>query len=496
MHPDTIDVRGDGMRFGRQSVDMPERSAMVQRMVMRTNEPADAPATVAGDPDDNPMRAAIETVLIIGGFVAMLFVLPHYSWADGEVRYSQLTAMLTHGTMPDTKYSMMGPIFAVPFCLVGKAFGSQDWWALRYNTFLLIGGVAFFYLALRGKVSARLLRTFILLLVFGSMFPFHQTMFYGEVFTTVLVMTGTIAIVIGKVRPGWIAAVLGVVNTPATLPALTLLTTREIWSTRRLRWALAVPAVIGLILLEAWIRRGNPFTTGYEDNNFGRRTIMPYSGLPGFSYPLFFGLLSLTLSFGKGLLFFAPGLFLPVRARLKDLGGQCKGIELTRLYDLWMTFVIGLMLTYGMYWAWSGSQFWGPRYLLFASVPASFALAIRLFRAGPSVVADIVTVAALMMSLWAGLNGAVYGDVNWPDVCWPDGGHYSDPICFYTPEFSALWYPFVAHHAFTLRTDQWIYLVYGLIVAIYMMWRPAAHLARKAGGRLVPILVRAKSLRW
>ena len=62
------------------------------------------------------------------------------------------------------------------------------------------------------------------------------------------------------------------------------------------------------ILLEAWIRRGSPFATGYE-NERGLRTLLPYSGLPGFTYPFVLGVLSSLFSFGKGLLFFAPGCF-------------------------------------------------------------------------------------------------------------------------------------------------------------------------------------------
>jgi hypothetical protein len=197
---------------------------------------------------------------------------------------------------------------------------------------------------------------------------------------------------------------------------------------------------------------------------------MPYSGLPGFSYPIFFGVLSLVLSFGKGLLFFAPGLFLPVRQRLRDLAAG------RQLYDLWLAFVIGLLLLYAMYWSWSGSSFWGPRYLLFAAVPAAFALAVRCHRPGDSAGADLVTVLALGLSIWVGLNGAVFGDVDVPKVCWPDGaGQYEAPICFYTPKFSALWYPFVAGGK-PLSTGQWIYLTYGLAVGAYLLAGPLLRL--------------------
>ncbi len=101
----------------------------------------------------------------------------------------------------------------------------------------------------------------------------------------------------------------------------------------------------------------------------------------------------------------------------------------------------------------------------------------------------MVTVVALGLSVWVGLNGAVFGDVDVPRVCWPDGaGHYEAPICFYTPEFSALWYPFVT--GFKLLTvGQWMYLAYGLVVGGYLMWGPVVRLAGH-------VRVRALAFRW
>lgn len=436
------------------------------------------------------MSAKVETGLIVVGFAAMFLLLPRLEWGDGSIRYFQLTGLLAQGTVPEAKYSMIGPLFSVPLWLIGKMVGAQEWWTLRYNALLLVGGVAFVWFALRDRLPRPLLRRFILLLVFASMFAHHQLGYNGELFTAILVLIGTVALVGGKAWPGWLTVAIGVVNTPAALPAMALMVAKWIWNDRRLRWALAVCAAVALVMAEAWLRRGSPFATGYEADNQGRRTVMPYSGLPGFSYPLFFGMLSLIFSFGKGLLFFAPGLFLPVRQRLGDLPvGQ-------QLYDLWLAFVIGLLLLYAMYWSWSGSSFWGPRYLLFAAVPAAFALAVRCYRPGASAVADLVTVLALGLSVWAGLNGAVFGDVDVPKVCWPDGaGHYEAPICFYTPEFSALWHPFVTGGK-SLSVGQWIYLAYGLVVGAYLLAGPLLRLAGHLRAWAIPAAARVRGVHW
>jgi hypothetical protein len=62
-------------------------------------------------------------------------------------------------------------------------------------------------------------------------------------------------------------------------------------------------------MAEAWLRRGSPFVSGYAANH-GDRTILPYSGRAGFSYPLLLGIASILFSFGRGLVFFSPGLVL------------------------------------------------------------------------------------------------------------------------------------------------------------------------------------------
>ncbi|MER5322268.1 hypothetical protein [Streptosporangium roseum] len=440
--------------------------------------------------DDNRVVARVETGLIVAGFAGMFFLLPRMYWGDGSVRYFQLTALLTQGTVQEGKYSMVGPLFSAPLWLIEKIVGSPEWWTLRYNLLLLVGGVAFVWFALRDRLPRPLLRRFILLLVFASMFTHHQLNYYGEVFTAILVLIGTVALLGGKAWPGWLTVAIGVANTPAALPAMALMTAKWIWDVRRLRWVLAVCAAVALVMAEAWLRRGSPFATGYEADNQGRRTIMPYSGLPGFSYPIFFGVLSLIFSFGKGLLFFAPGLFLPVRQRLRHLAAG------RQLYDLWLAFVIGLLLLYGMYWAWSGAVFWGPRYLLFAAVPAAFALAVRCYQSDASAVADLVTVMALGLSVWAGLNGAVFGDVDVPKVCWPDRvDYYEAPICFYTPEFSALWHPFVAGGK-PLTAGQWIYLGYGLAVGAYLMAGPLLRLAGHLRTWAIPAAAWVRGVRW
>ncbi|MEV0228386.1 hypothetical protein [Nonomuraea sp. NPDC050786] len=436
-------------------------------------------SVVSGKPESRAI-ARLEIGMIVGGLAGITFLLPHgLLWGDGGFRFMYLWRLLAERHLSEEKYSLIGPLFSTPLWQLGLVYRSPEWWCEKYNALVFATGLFIFYWMLRDHVPRRLLRRFLLLLTFASMFSNHLLFYWGEVFTAVLVGMGTVFLV--TTRRGWTAIVLGVANTPATLPAMMLLTAERIVATRRLRSGLAVAAAVAVVLLEAWIRRGNPFETGYGDDR-GPKTIMPFSGQPGLSYPIFFGLLSLLLSFGKGLLFFAPGLFLPVRRRIAALPGRA-GVDLTALYRMWMAFVVGLVLLYSTYWSWSGSTFWGPRYLLFAAIPACLALAVRLHRQDPSILTNAITVLALGLSLWVGLNGAVFGDAPAREVCLEPAGLYifEAPLCYYTPEFSALWVPFI--HAQELTVGQQIYLLYGLCVACYLIAPPLLALARQVLAR-------------
>jgi hypothetical protein len=167
----------------------------------------------------------------------------------------------------------------------------------------------------------------------------------------------------------------------------------------------------------------------------GPATVLTYAGRPGFSYPLFFGLLSVLFSFGKGLVFYAPGLLLPVRARLRVISAR-----LLDSYDLWIAFLVGIILVYAKWWAWFGGWAWGPRFFLVAAIPATCALAIALQRIGAYPVSvRFGVLAVLTLSTWVAIDGAVF-DLAALDTCRDEA---FESLCWYVPEFSPLWRPFV-----------------------------------------------------
>jgi hypothetical protein len=426
------------------------------------------------------LKPTIETCLIVIGIVAIFLLLPRNTGGDGWKRYTGLLDIVIHHHIPSIKYSLIGPSFALPLVWIGHKLGDPYNLTITYNQILFAVTLLASYVLLRKRIDTALLRKFYLLLLTASMFVAHLAFFYGEVFTALLVGFGVlIAYLRFSVPAGWLLVALGVANTPATLGALVLLVAKRMLDDKRLRYLLVFCAALAFVGLDNWLQRGNPFNAAYTDDH-GIKTIMPYSGLPNFSYPLFFGILSLTLSFGKGLLFFAPGLLLPVRKALlrRQTTDQ---IPLYQVYILWIAFTIGLILVYARWWDWSGAIFWGPRFLLFASIPASFALAVRLsYHKDAPLALNLLTLAIFVLSVWVCIDGAVYQWINgisYPAVCLQHQSNL-EALCLYTPEFSALWSPFVFHYP--LDKKQILFIMYVVIAACYLITPLCIQIAQQA----------------
>jgi hypothetical protein len=359
----------------------------------------------------------VDAVLLFVG-LAILWAIPHSIGSDAEVRLQALGALLKEGRLAAPRYSIVGPFFAAPLFYAGlTAF---------YNVTILTAALAFFMRELR---DVRLL----LLLVFASMFPNHVQVFYGEPFTALTVTAGVVLLTRDRFLPGWALIVIGAVNTPSSVIGVAGIALLEARRTKRWATLLAPALVVALVLLENLVMRGGLLRTGYQ-GDAGFKTVMPYSGKPDFSYPMFFGLLAIFLSFGKGLLFFAPGLFVPPAS---DTDAR-----LRRIRALLLAFVLGLVLVYSRWWAWYGGLFWGPRFFLSASIPACIALYTHLASTAPrSPRLNALVALALVLSFWVGVNGIAF-DMAGMQIC--SANDYAlETLCHFTPEYSPLWHPFV-----------------------------------------------------
>jgi len=374
-------------------------------------------------------------IFFIGVILEFLF-LPFQFYGDGQVRQHFIVELMRNRTIEPMKYSLIGPIFSFPLMML-EWVSHSNFWLIRYNFFLLCFASFFLYRLLRTQKTKYFLFVFIAFLFLGSMFPGHIIHYYGEVFSATLMMLGIVLIQKNKTALGWILVILSVGNTPATFfPLLVLCAYKIVKDKNWLYIFLPLITAISLII-EAKIR--NPIAsagfTHYLFEDRGAPTLLPYSGRPGFSYPFIFGLMAQLISFGKGLLFFAPGLlFIPIV--LKKLTDR----NLREIFILWLIYLSGLVLVYSKWWAWYGGWFWGPRFLLFASIPASFALAFVLTHTASKTMRLAVMLVTLW-SFWVGTNGALLEQTGL-DIC-AANNYAFEHLCWYVPEFSPLFHPLV-----------------------------------------------------
>ena len=372
--------------------------------------------------------------LVVLGLLLLFFVLPHDIEGDGRLRLDALQAWLSGSGIPSTKYPLVGSLLSIPLFLLGRLVGSPEWWVSRYNVIVYAAGLVLLYRVLRDRLDRDILLAFLLLLGTTAMVPSSLTGFGTEPFTVMAAATGLAAWSSGRWKTATALLGLAVANVPATIVGVALAMGWWAWRVKRIRALAPVVVGAGLWLLENLVRRKSALLTGYEGDH-GFRTLLPYSGLPGFSYPIFFGVLSLLVSFGKGLLFFASGLVLAFGRGLDALR------SVSEVLVLWIMYLAGLVLAYGSWWAWYGGFTWGPRFLVFASLPASLLLAAQLRRPPRRLIALTVVVVALLLSVWVGIDGQVFGRFA-QDPC--SANHYSlESLCWYVPEFSVLWTPFV-----------------------------------------------------
>jgi hypothetical protein len=381
--------------------------------------------------------AAVEYALIPIGAV-VYWRMPHEIASDGMHRL-EATRYLALGQFIDVPTGLLMSVLALPLYHFGDVVAN-------FNTVVFLAGLAAIGFFLRNHVPAPVIRRMMLVLLVASMFGNHARFFFGEVVTAMFIAVGLVMMVVGRPLLGTGMAVLGAINTAAVIPALFLVLldrARPPYRIVKAAWPIAICAAA--LMLEYYLRRGSPFATGYE-GNFGRTSVLPYSGRPGFSYPMVFGLLSLLFSFGKGLALFAPGLWLTFKRTTTPAPDVLRRLQ---RHSLW--FVVGLLLVYSKWWAWPGGWFWGPRFLLFACIPASVALAIHLCDAKATPAAKALTLAVLTWSTWVGINGIVYDQLEMGKC-----SEFADlePLCWYTPEFSALFRPFIVETTLSALQKQ------------------------------------------
>jgi hypothetical protein len=266
----------------------------------------------------------------------------------------------------------------------------------------------------------------------------------------------------------WIIASLCVavatLNTPAILPAIALAVFYLALKFQNYRYL--VPAILSglFIAVENLLKFKSLIYSPYlQDAEKGLVTVLPYSGMQGFSYPLFFGILSILLSFGKGIIFYLPGLLLLFNAKVRER------INLRfETSPSWIIFGVLLIAVYAKWWGWYGGNYWGPRFFLVFTFPASLALAVFINHPFKRKLLLLSGISVLILSFWVGIDGYIFGQLLMSQ-CWQDN-YALEFLCWYVPEYSALWRPFVTGEIYKILSyERAPFAIWQVLVLIYLV---------------------------
>jgi len=113
--------------------------------------------------------AAVERALLLVGFLVLFALLPHGLAGDDFTRFADIEQLLHHGSLSNSRYSILMPLISAPVLLVGEIVRSPEWWAARFNVIVVAAGALVVFRLLRDHVDRRVLRQALLLLLFASL---------------------------------------------------------------------------------------------------------------------------------------------------------------------------------------------------------------------------------------------------------------------------------------------------------------------------------------
>jgi hypothetical protein len=385
------------------------------------------------NPQPFTASVALQVFWVFLGLVLLAVSLTPVIDGDGAARFSDLLN-LAKGERPIDKFSSVQLFLSMPLYYAGGLFAAAQAFVGYFNfSIFVLTAVALWFLLEKDQ------RFFVvLLLLSASMFPHHLRYYYGEVLSVCLITVGLLCLLKNKKVVAALLLGLGGAQVPALLPALALVLCYVSFRKRNIWYLFYMLLPVLLMAADNWLKYQTLLPSAYlQAGERGEKTLMPYSGLPGFSYPIIFGLLSILFSFGKGLIFFVPALFL--RKKLQPATTQ--DIDAIYVIDVFLVFSLGLLLTYARWYGWYGGQFWGPRFFLFTCVPAAMILAFYFTRMQSGWSLKLLFACATLLSGWVCVQGYLYGNQHLA-ICGENKSQL-ELLCWYVPEFSPIFREFV-----------------------------------------------------
>jgi hypothetical protein len=402
----------------------------------------------------------IQICWILTGLIVLFVSLSPVISGDGITRYAGLIA-LANGEIPTIKFSLVQALLSLPLYALGKWFGNIEGVVSYFNFLVFSVTICAAWLLLPSRNRFH----FIVFMMCASMFPNHVKEYYGETLSVCLILIGFLLLERDRFLIGGIVLGIGTAQIPATIPAYFAALLYYSYKTKNLRLVGLIAIPVAIALIENWFKFGSLFSSPYlRQDDKGLQTIMPFSGKLGFSYPFYLGLISILFSFGKGLLFFIPSIFLVRTASNR----KCENDNDQRIINTFLIFVAMLVFIYAKWWSWYGGGTWGPRFFLIASVASSFIFA-KHFTSSSNWKLRLVFSFILVYSGWVCIQGYLYG-LNHLGTC-NDNNYALEMLCWYVPEFSPIFAQLIIGKAALVEasSSRFVFALWCCISILYVL---------------------------
>lgn len=356
---------------------------------------------------------------------------------DGDDRLRVIEAWFRGGPLPGSKYSFIQPLLTLPHVWLGKMLSFQPVQTAAYFNCIVLAALGAVIHVRLAKLTGQFFATlFCLFCLSASMMHVNIAFYYGEVLTAFTLLAGFLSLYSYPVQATVLIAI-GVANNPA----IGIPVAATVLAFRRRSWPIVCGAALAFAFFcaENYYKSGGVLATSYLSKaEHGLKTILPYSGIPGFSYPLALGVASTVFSFGKGILFFIPSIALAINHRYDTVFKDKPPYQFAMLL-----FSVAIVLVYSKWWAWYGGVFWGPRFFLTLVFVGALLFVQQLLSVNRSI-DRWVLVLILALSTWVGIGAAVFRHMDITPLC-EANGYRLESLCWYVPEFSPLFRPFIEY---------------------------------------------------
>lgn len=359
------------------------------------------------------------------------------------MRYRTFLGMFSGEAIEFSKYSSVQPFLAKMIDVLSRVLysGLPEYAIPRYFelSLVVIASIAFLIIDRDWRRPA-----LVGALLPLSMLSHYFGQFYAEITSSTLMALGFLLFYRSRGLAGLIigalVGALGIANTYVLLGPLCAVIGVAAWrqwrghddDARLLHFLLATLVLAVTVVMIDLLVKGQIFNNPYAGpSENGYRTILPYSGRPGFSYPVLLGLISSIFSFGKSIFLFNPFLiFLFVRDY------KYKAYVLT--------FLTSALLLYSAWWSWYGGLSFGTRFYIFAIIPSVIVFVDGLLQPTLDGRRRYMEPIVLLWAIWLAICGKYFGQDGIAPIC--TANEYAlEAFCWYVPEFSPLINPLVSH---------------------------------------------------